>query len=133
MSSEEEVRDTIEKFFRAMDTQDLELMDSLLPREPSMVHIGTDAGEIWRGYEQLYEDTIAQFERLESYRADIRELTVNFSATEDTAWYFHLLDARIVSGGEVTEWEGARFTGVLEKRGGSWKMMQTHVSVPGER
>lgn len=133
MSNEEEVRDAIETFFRAMDTQDLELMDSLLPREPSMVHIGTDAGEIWRGYDRLYRDTVEQFKRLESYKAGLRDLTVNFSASGKTAWYFHLLDARIVSGGEVTEWEGARFTGVLEKRGGSWKMMQTHVSVPGDR
>lgn len=114
-----------------MDTQDYELMESLMPVDDNMVHIGTDKGEIWKGWDVLMSATREQFENLEYYKAEISELTVNFSASGNTAWYFHFLDAEIKSNDNITNWEKARFTGVFEKQDGSWKMMQTHVSIPG--
>lgn len=130
MNAKSQVASTIKQFFRAMDTQDLELMKDLLPKENEMIHIGTDKGEIWKGWETLIEATREQFEDLEHYKANIRDLTINISKSGDTAWYFHLLDADIKSAGNATNWDNARFTGVLEKRGGQWKLMQTHVSIP---
>lgn len=125
-----EVASTIKQFFRAMDTQDLELMKDLLPKESEMIHIGTDKDEIWKGWDILIKATRKQFENLDYYKANIHDLTINISESGETAWYFHLLDAEIKSGGNINTWENARFTGVLEKRGGRWKLMQTHVSLP---
>lgn len=125
-----EIRSVLERFFRALDTGNLALMKKLLPDEKKMIHIGTDKGETWKGYDELVEATEEQFENLEYYRAEIRDLTVNTSQSKDIAWYFHLLNAEIKSGEKNYSWEGARFTGVLEKRGGDWVMMQTHVSIP---
>lgn len=120
----------IEQFFEALDTQNLELMKHLIPEDKSMIHIGTGSDEIWKGAEELNRSTEEQFERLEYYKAIIHDLMINISQSEDVAWYFHLLDARIMSGGSETVWNGARFTGVLEKRNGRWFLMQTHVSIP---
>ena len=131
MSNTSEIRSVIESFFHAMDSQNYELMERLIPREKNMVHVGTDKGEIWKGYNTLMKATKEQFKNLQYYKAEIHDLTVNFSASGNTAWYFHLLDAEIKSKGNITSWENARFTGVLEKIGGEWKMMQTHVSIPG--
>lgn len=119
MGNTKEIRSTIEQFFQAMDTQDNEAMTNLIPKQENMVHIGTDVGEIWKGRDVLMKATREQFENLEYYKAEVYDLTVNFSATGNTAWYFHLLDAEIKSGGKVIRWEKARFTGVLEKREGS--------------
>ena len=130
MDTKPQVASTIEQFFQAMDTQNLQLMKDILPKEDDMVHIGTDRGEIWKGWNILMEATREQFENLEYYKADIHDLTINISESSDTAWYFHLLDAEIKSGDTITEWDDARFTGVLERQGNQWKIMQTHVSVP---
>lgn len=130
MNARSQVATTIKQFFRAMDTQDLELMKELLPKESDIVHIGTDKDEIWKGWDILMEATRKQFENLDFYKANIHDLTINISKSGDTAWYFHLLDAEIKSGGNKTTWNNARFTGVLEKRDGRWKLMQTHVSLP---
>lgn len=130
MSTEDEVRAAIEQFFEAMDTQNLPLMKQLLPKEENMVHIGTDKNEIWKGWKILMDATRSQFEELQFYKADIHDLSINLSHSGDVAWYFHVLDARIKSGDNLTEWENARFSGVLEKRDGQWKLMQTHVSLP---
>lgn len=125
-----EVRATIDDFFRALDTQDLSLMKEVVAQDDEMIHVGTDTGEIWRGWDVLRSATEEQFETLESYEAEIRDLSVRVSPSGDIAWYFHLLDANITSGGSTRTWEGARFTGVLADEDGQWKMVQTHVSLP---
>ncbi|MDZ7657774.1 nuclear transport factor 2 family protein [Fodinibius sp.] len=126
----EEIRATIEHFFEAMDTQDLKVMKKLIPKTNSTVHIGTDKGEIWKGWKELNNATEGQFEGLEYYKANIRELTFNVAESGDVAWYFHKLDAKIKSNGSITHWKGARFTGVLQKIDGQWVMAQTQVSIP---
>lgn len=131
MSDSTEIRSVLEHFFHAMNTQNYELMASLMPEEENMVHVGTERDEIWKGWDVLMAATKKQFDNLEYYKADISNLTVNFSPDGNIAWYFHYLRAEIKSSGKITRWEKARFTGVLEKRDGDWKIMQTHVSVPG--
>lgn len=129
-SVKDEVRTTIEHFFQAMDTQDFELIEKTTAHDPEMVHTGTDIGEIWKGWDELRQDTIEQFKELEYYKANIKDLQIHLSADRNVAWYFHLLDARIKSNGTEHQWQNARFTGVLEKRDGSWVLVQTHVSLP---
>jgi ketosteroid isomerase-like protein len=130
MSIEQEIKSKIEQFFQAMNTQNLEMMQNLIPKSETTVHVGTDEGEIWKGWSVLNEATKEQFENLEYYKANIRNLTINVAESGDAAWYFHLLDAEIKSGNNLTQWEGARFTGVFEKQGDRWVMAQTHVSIP---
>lgn len=129
-SVKDEVRTTIEHFFQAMDTQDFELIEKTTAHDPEMVHTGTDIGEIWKGWDELRQDTIEQFKELEYYKANIKDLQIHLSPDRNVAWYFHLLDARIKSYGTEHQWQNARFTGVLEKRDGSWVLVQTHVSLP---
>ena len=125
------VKAAIEQFFRAMDTQDIEAMERLVAHDAEMVHIGTDTGEIWRGGEDLHKATVEQFDGLEYYKAEIKNLQINVAASGEVAWYAHLLDARIKSEGrDEQRWKDARFTGVFEKRGDNWLMVQTHVSLP---
>lgn len=130
MTIQEEIRSKIEQFFHAMDTQNLTLMQQLIPRSETTVHIGTDSGEVWKGWQVLNESTKEQFEELEYYKADIQDLMINVAESKDTAWYFHRLDAEIKSNGEVIQLKDARFTGVLERQNGRWVIAQTHVSIP---
>jgi len=130
MSAKADVEAAIHRFFQAMDMQDLERMADVVAHDAEMVHIGTDTGEVWRGWEELRAATVEQFEELQAYDADVQDLHIQISASGTVAWYAHRLDARIVSDGRVQTWTGARFTGVFERRGGQWKMVQTHVSLP---
>lgn len=126
----DEVRSTIEQFFQAMDTQDRNLLERILAHDADMVHIGTEQDEIWKGGDALWTATEEQFQGLEYYKASIRDLTLSIAPSGEVAWYFHLLDARIKSNGTESILQGARFTGVLERREGRWVMVQTHVSLP---
>ncbi len=125
-----EIRAAIEQFFYAMDTQDLDLMAEVIAHDAAMVHIGTDRGEIWRGWDELWNATQEQFATLQYYKASISELSIHVSRSGTVAWYAHRLDARIKSDGPEVVWRGARFTGVFEQRDHRWKMVQSHVSLP---
>lgn len=57
MNAEQEVKRAIEHFFETMDIQDLEAMEKLIPETNSTVHIGTDQGEIWKGWQVLRDAT----------------------------------------------------------------------------
>lgn len=126
----EEIEETINLFFHSMDVQDYDLMNEIIAHDEDMVNIGTDEDEFWERWEILRKATIEQFEGLEYYQADIKNLKINLSSTGIVAWYFHKLDARIKSRGSETKLHDARFTGVMEKRNGKWKMVQTHLSLP---
>lgn len=130
MSAKEEIEQAIHKFFHSMDVQDFDLMKEVTAQKEDMVHIGTDTDEIWRGWSELNEATLEQFENLQFYKASIRDLSIHLSDTGKVAWYFHLLDAKIKSKTNVQTWKGARFTGVLEKTDRNWQIVQTHVSIP---
>jgi hypothetical protein len=59
---------------------------------------------------------------------DIRDLRVNFSRLGDTAWYSCFLDDHAEWKGQPIGWDNCRWTGTLEKRDGSWVIVQMHFS-----
>ena len=65
-------------------------------------------------------------------RHEIREPKIHFSKSGDVAWFFCYLDDINTWKGEPANWENARWTGVLEKRDGKWRVVQQHFSFAQE-
>ena len=63
---------------------------------------------------------------------EIRDLTINLSSSGDVAWYYCMLDDINEWKGKPASWLNTRWTGVLEKREGSWVIVQMHFSFPKE-
>ena len=124
------VQRTIDAFFEAMDAQDMERMSALIARDANMVHFGTDEAERWVGWEALEESTQDMFEGLESYEVSISDQVINLSASGDVAWFSQIVDSDVTTRSEQVETRAARFTGVLEKREGTWRFVQSHLSLP---
>jgi ketosteroid isomerase-like protein len=61
-------------------------------------------------------------------RHEIKDLKINFSKSGDVAWFFCMLNDINTWKGQPASWENTRWTGVLEKRKGNWKMVQMHFS-----
>ncbi len=72
--------------------------------------------EIWRDPQNVY------------LRHEIKDLRVNFSGTGTVTWWSALLDDCGSYGGKEFCWENCRWTGVAEKREGSWVITQCHFS-----
>lgn len=65
-------------------------------------------------------------------RYEIRDLSINLSQSGDAAWWFCVLDDINEWKGEPASWENTRWTGVLEKRNGTWVIVQQHFSFAHE-
>jgi len=61
-------------------------------------------------------------------RHELRDLKIVFSRGGDVAWFFCRLDDINEWRGEPANWENARWTGVLERREGRWRVVQQHFS-----
>jgi acetyl esterase/lipase/ketosteroid isomerase-like protein len=59
---------------------------------------------------------------------EIRELSIDTSPAGDAAWFSALLDDCSEYKGEKSCWKDCRWTGVLEKRGDRWVIVQMHFS-----
>ena len=124
------VKSVIQQFFKALDEQDLQIMEHITAHDSEMVHIGTDTGEYWVGWEHLKKDTIQMFDGLKSYKADIRDLRITLSRSGDVAWFTFLLDTVVQTEQEKVQTKNGRYSGVMEKRSGHWQLVQTHLSMP---
>lgn len=60
------------------------------------------------------------------------DLRINFSSDKTVAWFYCVLDDINTWKGEPANWEKIRWTGVLEKRNGKWRVVQQHFSWPKE-
>ena len=82
----------------------------------------------WSRYVKLFD--VWMDPRFKATLTEIRDLQVHLSRSGDVAWYSATPD-------DLGEWDGKpvgsrdiRWTGVLEKRGGKWVIVQMHGSVP---
>ena len=63
-------------------------------------------------------------------RHELHNLKINFSYDENVAWFYCVLDDFNTWKSEPANWEKVRWTGVLEKRNGKWRVVQQHFSWP---
>ena len=84
---------------------------------------------------------ITQFREAERFWLDPRfkhigfetwDININISQDRTVAWYYCMLNDINDWDGQSVSWENTRWTGVLEKRNGSWRMVQMHFSYPKE-
>lgn len=61
-------------------------------------------------------------------RHEIRDLKIHFSHTGGVAWFYCVVSDFNEWKGKPANWENVRWTGVLEKRSGRWRIVQQHFS-----
>lgn len=82
---------------------------------------------------------IKEFKKAERFWLDSRfkhvkfetwDMHINLSQDGTVAWYYCMLNDINDWEGQSVSWEDTRWTGVLEKREGKWRMVQMHFSNP---
>lgn len=67
-------------------------------------------------------------EDFQAIKYELHDLRINLSPSLQTAWFACLLDDFNTFKGKPANWEKVRWTGVLEKIDGRWKIFQMHFS-----
>ena len=120
---------TVSKMWKAFKESDVELFSMTMAKDKNMVTFGTDAVERWEGWNALEASIEEQFSAFNVLNIKRKNKVLNYSKSGDTAWFSEVVDWEVMSGGEKTVIKDIRFTGVLEKRGKNWKIVQFHSSV----
>ena len=85
----------------------------------------------FEAFRKLAEDVFMdpKFRATDSRFKDVR---IQLAKSGEVAWYSCLLDDHGEWDGRKTGWDDARWTGVLEKRGGRWVIVQMHFSLASD-
>lgn len=124
------VKVALDEWIQAFETENMELLSKLISHDPDVVMIGTDTAEYWVGWEVFKESQQRWFDTTDPAKASIRNQAIKVHKSGEVAWVSQLLDWTVKTEGEEFTYEGARFTGVLEKQNDNWILVQFHASVP---
>jgi ketosteroid isomerase-like protein len=111
------------------ENEDMALFDRAFSHDPDMIIFGTDEAEYWVGYEMARESIENQFGVFEDTEGSVSNQVVKVHDSGEVAWFTEMMDMGVTSGDERVNFK-VWFSGVLEKRDGTWTIVQLHASVP---
>ena len=120
----------VDQFNKIFESEDMAAFDRLFAHDADAVSFGTDASERFVGFDALRRSVTTQFASFEGSKLAVRDEVVTVSRGGDAAWFSEVVDWDTKAGGQPVSLKGCRFTGVLEKRDGEWKVVQFHASMP---
>jgi len=108
--------------------KDIDLLYSIIANDSNYVEV--DPGErVVYGFQNFKKaEDFWMSDDFKAIRYEITDLKISFSRSGDVAWFFCMLDDINEWQGQPASWENTRWTGVLEKRDGSWVIVQMHFS-----
>jgi len=121
------VEDIIHEFVQGLEKADTDKILSFYAKSPNVVLIGT-GDEFLTGYDSLenfYKDLTSTLYEWEKRNFTLSELKVKI--LDGVAWFSSKLEFGFELNGKPVE-KNIRFSGVLIKEEGIWKLVQTHMS-----
>jgi hypothetical protein len=112
--------------------KDFKLLYSIIANDSNYLEVDPGPGLI-KGFSQFKRnDSIWGSPDFKAVRYEIRDLTINLAEKGNVAWFYCILDDINEWKGKPACWMNTRWTGVLEKRGKRWIMVQMHFSFAKE-
>jgi len=115
--------------------KDRDLLLGLMAHDPDFFIFHPDSGSTIVGYD-AFEEMVDRVFMNEAFRATgfaVRDMRINLSQCGTVAWYSAVLDDHGEWNGRSSSWIDTRWTGVLEKRDGSWQIVQMHFSFAADK
>ena len=124
---EKTIRASIEWAVRGKDTA---LVYSTVVQNDELFFFQTDSKSTIVGFEKFRSLTENFFMRddFKAIRVEIKDFRIHMSPTMKTAWWACILNDYNEFQGKPANWENVRWSGVLEKVEGKWRIFQMHFS-----
>jgi ketosteroid isomerase-like protein len=115
-------------------TKDTALSYGSFYRDTSLFWFSPDNAGTNEGFDDLKQLTEQVFmdPRFKGVKSDFKQMRINLSHSGECAWWSCYLDDFNEWDGRPANWENVRWTGVLEKMDGAWKIRQMHFSYATE-
>ena len=124
------VKSVVDQFEQFWETEDMDLLARIMAHDADMVNYGSDAAEHFVGWEALKESVEKMLPSLENTKITVKDQVIKVHPPGNVAWFSEVWDWDLVVEGKPVHSGDQRLTGVLEKRNGSWVLVQFHNSVP---
>jgi len=124
------VKSVVDQFEQFWETEDMDLLARIMAHDADMVNYGSDAAEHFVGWEALKESVEKMLPSLENIKITVKDQVIKVHPSGNVAWFSEVWDWDLVVEGKPVHSGDQRLTGVLEKRNGSWVLVQFHNSVP---
>lgn len=124
------IRSVFNQVVQAYKSLDLGSLSKLFAQDEDLVVIGTSAAEQFFGFESWRKATKQGFEVIKVYDISLRDVAVKIHKSGEVARVSLLCDFVGTVRDQLSIQPGIRVTGVLEKRNGSWVIVQWHASIP---
>jgi hypothetical protein len=121
----------LERYIIANETKNLHLVEQVWAPKDDIVVIGTNTDESLIGWENIKVAMKRQFDSFEDTYISVRDQLISINETGNTAWFSEIINYNYIYQGKAVQYEGLRFTGVLEKKNDDWLIVQSHLSIPG--
>jgi len=122
-----EVQNAIGKVYEIWETKDINSVKEIYAE--NVVGFGTDESEYWKGIDEFEPSIKTQMTAINNLDFNFKNETIHISPSGDMASYSHKVDITFTSQGEPGKLNDVRISGVLVKKGSSWKHVQTHWSI----
>ena len=122
-----EVQNAIGKVYEIWETKDIDSVKEIYAE--NVVGFGTDESEYWKGIDEFEPSIKTQMTAINNLDFDFKNETIHISPSGDMASYSHKADMTFTSQGEPGKLKDVRISGVLVKKGSSWKHVQLHWSI----
>lgn len=116
----------------ASESGNFEMIKSIWWPSKDVLIIGTESGEKLEGWEAISKAIKKQFKRFENTLISITDQTIWLNEDASVAWFFEELNYNFVYEEKAMTFEDIRFTGVMQKKDGEWRLVQQHMSVPAQ-
>jgi ketosteroid isomerase-like protein len=126
----EAIENVLDKYIVANETQNFELIQEIWAPNTDIILYGTDSDERLMGWVNIKNAIQDQFHHITDTYISATDQFIKVNETGNTAWFAETLNYNFVYNDKAESYEGLRFTGVLEKIDGQWKLVQAHLSLP---
>ncbi|OQX76643.1 MAG: hypothetical protein B6D64_09530 [Bacteroidetes bacterium 4484_276] len=126
----EAIKLVLEKYALANENQDMGLIEDIWCPSESIVSFGTEGDEKLIGFKNIKIAVQNQFDTFSDTYITPSDQIIEVNEAGNTAWFSEIINYNFILNSKAVSFEGLRYTGVLVKRDGKWKLVQTHMSVP---
>lgn len=115
-------------------SKDFDRLFAIFPEDPNLFLFQPNSTQTVVGG-KAFRDGTAQWRDPDNFylRHEIRDLRINISESGTVAWWSAVLDDCGSYGGRELCWKDCRWTGVAEKRQGTWVVAQAHFSFAADQ
>lgn len=124
----DEIKDTVESFYRAISNKNLRAIDETWAQVP-YASVAGRSGHLRQGWPQVRGYWELRFHQLGSTKVVVRLKGPVVHAVGDIAWVSGT-EIRTVTEGDLVRREELRMTAVFERRGTHWQIVSYHASEP---